>query len=37
MSEEHALVVVAGYQDLDSARRDFETLTERTKSQGHLA
>lgn len=31
MSEEHALVIVAGYQDIDSARRDFETLTEGTK------
>ena len=33
MSEEHALVIVAGYQDLDSARRDFDTLTERTKDK----
>ena len=33
MSEEHALVIVAGYQDLDSARRDFETLTERAKDK----
>ena len=33
MSEEHALVIVAGYQDLDSARRDFETLTDRTKDK----
>jgi arylsulfatase len=33
MSEEHALVIVAGYQDLDSARRDFETLTGRTKAK----
>ena len=33
MSEEHALVIVAGYQDLDSARRDFDTLTERTKGK----
>lgn len=36
MSEEHALVIVAGYQDLDPARRDFETLTERTKHK-HIA
>ncbi|OBK16687.1 arylsulfatase [Mycobacterium asiaticum] len=27
MSEEHALVIVAGYQDLDAARGDFENLT----------
>ena len=33
MSEENALVIVAGYQDLDSARRDFETLTDRTKDK----
>jgi hypothetical protein len=33
MSEEHALVIVAGYQDLDLARRDFETLTGRTKDK----
>ena len=33
MSQDHALVIVAGYQDLDSARRDFETLTEQTKAK----
>ena len=33
MSEENALVIVAGYRDLDSARRDFETLTDRTKAK----
>ena len=33
MSEEHALVIVAGYQDLDAARRDFQTLTDRTKDK----
>ncbi|WP_156764957.1 arylsulfatase [Mycobacterium sp. 1081908.1] len=33
MSEDQALVIVAGYQDLDAARRDFETLTERTKAK----
>ncbi len=37
MSEEHALVIVAGYQDLDSARRDFETLTDRSQSQADRA
>jgi hypothetical protein len=36
MSEEHALVIVAGYQDLETARRDFETLTDRTKHK-HIA
>ena len=29
MAEDNALVIVAGYQDLDSARHDFDTLTER--------
>ena len=29
MTEDHALVIVAGYQDLDSARHDFQTLTDR--------
>ncbi|CQD07764.1 sulfatase [Mycobacterium lentiflavum] len=29
MSEEHALVIVAGYQGLDAARHDFQTLTDR--------
>ncbi len=33
MGEEHALVIVAGYQDLDTARRDFQTLTERTEHE----
>jgi hypothetical protein len=27
MAEDNALVIVAGYQDLDSARHDFDTLT----------
>ena len=29
MAEDNALVIVAGYQDLDSARHDFDTLTGR--------
>jgi arylsulfatase A-like enzyme/uncharacterized membrane protein len=29
MSEENALVIVAGYQDLDAARHDFQTLADR--------
>ena len=33
MSEEHALVVVAGYQDLDSANHDFDTLPDRAKDK----
>lgn len=33
MAEERELVIVAGYQDLDAARRDFETLTRRTKAE----
>ncbi len=33
MSEENALVIVAGYQDLDAARHDFDTLTERAKAK----
>jgi len=33
MSEENALVIVAGYQDLDAARRDFDTLTEGAKAK----
>jgi hypothetical protein len=33
MGEEDALVIVAGYQDLDTARRDFQTLTERTEHE----
>lgn len=34
MSEDNALVLVAGYQDLDSARHDFQTLVDapRTKA-----
>jgi arylsulfatase A-like enzyme/uncharacterized membrane protein len=31
MNEEHALVVVAGYQDLEAAKREFGTLTGRVK------
>ncbi|BBY22427.1 hypothetical protein MSTO_26320 [Mycobacterium stomatepiae] len=34
MSEEHALVIVAGYQGLDAARRDFQTLIDRAKDRG---
>lgn len=33
MSEENALVIVAGYQELDSARRDFENLTGRANAK----
>ncbi|MEZ0353882.1 arylsulfatase [Mycobacterium sp. pR1184] len=33
MSEEHALVIVAGYQGLDAARHDFQTLTDRAKAK----
>ncbi len=33
MPEEHAIVVVAGYQDLDAARRDFEALADRVKDK----
>ena len=33
MSEERALVIVAGYQDIDPARHDFETLTDRAKDK----
>ena len=32
MSEEHELVLVAGYQDLDRARRDFDALADQVKS-----
>ncbi|OBK17327.1 arylsulfatase [Mycobacterium asiaticum] len=32
MSEENALVIVAGYQDLDAARGDFENLTGRANA-----
>jgi len=31
MGEEHALVVVAGYQDNEAARRDFDALADRVK------
>lgn len=33
MSEENTLVIVAGYQDLDSARHDFENLTGRANAK----
>jgi hypothetical protein len=33
MAEDNALVIVAGYQDLDSARHDFDTLTERATTK----
>jgi len=33
MSEENALVIVAGYQDLDTARHDFENLTGRANAK----
>src|SRR5258708_31249844 len=33
MSEENALVIVAGYQNLDAARADFQTLTDRAKAK----
>src|SRR5258708_30642891 len=33
MSEENSLVIVAGYQDLDAARRDFQTLTDGAKDK----
>jgi uncharacterized membrane protein len=33
MSQETALVIVAGYQSLDIARRDFQTLTGRTNDK----
>ncbi|MGO9509485.1 MAG: arylsulfatase [Mycobacterium sp.] len=33
MSEENALVIVAGYQNLDAARADFQTLTDRAKDK----
>src|ERR1700756_3136615 len=33
MAEEHAIVVVAGYQDLDAARRDFQGLADRAKDK----
>lgn len=33
MSEDNALVIVAGYQDIDSARSDFENLTGRANAK----
>ena len=33
MAEEHAIVVVASYQDLDAARRDFQALADRVKDK----
>ena len=33
MSKEHALVLVAAYQDLDAAHRDFDALAERVKTK----
>ncbi|KZS79067.1 arylsulfatase [Mycobacterium kansasii] len=33
MSEDNALVIVAGYQDIDSARHDFENLTGRANAK----
>ncbi|KZS67716.1 sulfatase-like hydrolase/transferase [Mycobacterium ostraviense] len=33
MSEDSALVIVAGYQDIDSARHDFENLTGRANAK----
>ncbi|BBX74642.1 arylsulfatase [Mycobacterium shinjukuense] len=33
MSEDNALVIVAGYQDLDAARRDFDDLTRRASAK----
>jgi len=33
MSKDDALVLVAAYPDLDSARRDFDALTERVKAK----
>ncbi|ANW68035.1 arylsulfatase [Mycobacterium sp. djl-10] len=33
MAEDHAIVVVAGYQDLDAAHRDFHALTDRVKDK----
>ncbi|CKP12195.1 sulfatase [Mycobacterium tuberculosis] len=33
MSEDNALVLVAGYQDLDSARHDFQTLVDAAKDK----
>jgi arylsulfatase A-like enzyme/uncharacterized membrane protein len=33
MAQEHAIVVVASYQDLDAARRDFQALADRVKDK----
>src|ERR1700687_2768119 len=33
MSEENSLVIVAGYQDLDAARHEFQTLNGRAKDK----
>jgi hypothetical protein len=33
MSAEHALVLVAGYQDLEPARRDFDALAEQVRNK----
>ena len=33
MSDEQVLVLVAGYRDLDTARRDFDVLTDRVKNK----
>ena len=33
MSEDNALVIVAGYQNLDAARHDFQTLNDRAKGK----
>jgi hypothetical protein len=33
MSEEHALVLVAGYQDLNTAHAEFQALTDRVKDK----
>jgi arylsulfatase A-like enzyme/uncharacterized membrane protein len=33
MAEEHAIVVVAGYQDLDAARHDFRALVDRVRDK----
>jgi arylsulfatase A-like enzyme/uncharacterized membrane protein len=33
MSEEHAVVLVAGYQDLDTAQTEFHALTDRAKDK----
>jgi hypothetical protein len=33
MSDERALVLVAGYRDLDRVRRDFEGLTDQVKNK----